>query len=410
MGAESEVFMGGGLYPGQVAFARADTYEAAVITEAVRQVMDPFGGATGLLGDRKKVLLKPNVLRPALPEEAVTTHPLVVSAVAKAFLQAGAEVAVGDAPGGDPGPAGPAFEKTGIAHVCRTLDIPLLNFQKEGVVMVPLGDCVVDQVQFAKPVMEADMVVNLPKFKTHTLTQLTCTLKNTYGYIPGFMKGRLHLEAPRIREFADVICAVWAACPPVFSLVDGVVGMEGEGPSSGQPTEVGWLFGGTDPVALDTVAAHAMGYPAGSVHVTRTARRRGLGEGDAPRIQLHNAAWTDFPVADFVLPRLSRLSRGLPRWIAAPLALLFRRLFWARPRVLADKCIKCHRCVRSCPTDAMQAETGGIPGVTRPRHCISCFCCQEMCPAHAIGISKSFVLTRIFTSEEKRMAAQKDEG
>ena len=121
----------GGKHRGRVAAAEARSYEPGEIRKAVREVFEPFGGVRSVAGGARRVLLKPNVLRPALPEEAVTTHPEVVRAVAVEFMEAGYEVAVGDSPGGDPGPAGPAFEKSGIASVCRDLGIPLLNFQKE---------------------------------------------------------------------------------------------------------------------------------------------------------------------------------------------------------------------------------------------------------------------------------------
>ncbi len=392
-----------------VCVERVASYEnAGELAAAVDEIFRPFGGVSHILGGRKRVLLKPNVLRAASPADAVTTHPEVVRAVARAFLDAGAEVMVGDAPGGDPGPALPVFQKSGIEAVCTDLGIKLVNFQKEGVKEITLSGCVVPKVTVARPVVEADLVVNLPKLKTHELTQYTCALKNVYGYIPGFLKGKLHVKAPSAREMAKIFCALHEAVPTAFTLVDGILAMEGPGPSAGDPMQAGLMFGGTDPVAVDTAAVTAMGYQPEKMVVLQEAVRRGLGCGDPEQIELVGGTFDALPVPGFKLPHTSWIMRVLPAVMVSWITTIFNVFFWARPHVIPSACRKCHLCVRSCPTGAMQAELGQVPHLADARACISCLCCQEMCPAKAIEVRKSMLVTRIFQSEEKRMAATEE--
>ncbi len=395
----------GGRHPGRIAAARAQSYEPVEVAAAVRLALGPFGGARGIADGRKRVLLKPNVLRPASPEEAVTTHPEVIRAVAREFMAAGCEVTVGDAPGGDPGPALPAFEKSGIAGACRDLEIPLVNFQKEGSVEVALPYSAARKINVAKPVCEAECIVNLPKLKTHNLTQLTCALKNPYGYIPGFLKAKLHTLAPASVEFVQIICALWEVLPPAFTLIDAIVGMDGQGPSAGQPHPVGWILAGTDPLALDSVVATAMGYELRDVHQLREAGRRGLGVGQLDEIEITGASLEALVIQDFALPVTSRLERWAPRWLARFFGSIFRPFLWVRPHINPEACEICHRCVRTCPTGAMQAERGAVPRLALPRECISCLCCQEVCPARAIVAQKSLMVTKIFQSERRQLEA-----
>ena len=397
--------MRGGRFPGKVVVARVDGYERERVGEAVHAALAPFGGAAGILDGRSRVLLKPNVLRAALPSDAVTTHPEVIRAVAREFLDAGAAVTIGDGPGGDPGPAMPAFEKCGIAEVCRDLGVPLANFQERGSSEVALPYSVARKVNIAQPVIEAELIINLPKLKTHTLTQITCAIKNLYGYIPGFLKGTLHTLAPRVDDLAEILCALWELFPPAFTILDAIVGMEGQGPSGGAPRAIGRVIAGTDPLAIDTVCAHAMGFEVRDVVLLQVALRHALGVGDLGAIEISGDTLQGLRIPGFALPHTSKVPRYVPRWILRPLTALAGRLFWVKPCVMPDKCTVCHRCVRSCPTGAMQAEKGQVPHL-RPEKCISCLCCQEMCPSKAIFARKSFAVTRVFRSEERRAADQ----
>jgi ferredoxin len=254
-------------------------------------------------------------------------------------------------------------------------------------------------------VAEADCIINLPKLKTHTLTQLTGALKNPYGYIPGFLKATLHTLAPAPAGFVEILCALWEVLPPAFTLLDAVVAMEGQGPSAGQPRAVGWILGGTDPLAIDSIAAQAMGFALNDIHLLREAQRRGLGIGRLEEIALIGGSPEALRIPGFQLPVTSRLERWAPRWLARFLGSLLRPFLWVRPHVLAEACEMCHRCVRSCPTGAMQAEAGAVPQLAAPRDCISCLCCQEVCPARAIAARKSLIVTRLFESERRKTEA-----
>ena len=372
-----------------VCIQRVDSYNVGLLKSAIEEILSHFGGPSAVASG-KRVLVKPNVLRAARPEEAVTTHPAVLQAVCEIFLEAGFDVAIGDGPGGAPAPAQPAFRQSGTARVAERLGVPLLNFQETGSLSIELPFGPVRKVNVAKPVLEADTIINVPKFKTHGLTGITCALKNPYGYIPGFLKGKLHAVAPKPRDFSEILCALWKAIPPRFSLVDAVLGMEGQGPSAGRPRQVGLVFGGTDPVAVDSVAATIMGLDPESVVLIQAARSVGLGTSEP--FEIAGPPLRELVIPDFQPPFISPAARLIPGWLVDMFSPLAQRITWVRPEVIAERCQRCGRCAASCPTGAMQGEPGELPQLASPRECISCLCCQEICPAKAIRLKRSLAL------------------
>jgi len=347
------------------------TYEPDVVRQAVTAVLAPLGGIGRFVRPGMRVLLKPNLLTPADLERAITTHPAVVQAVAELVREAGGTVLVGDSPGGPSGDGSYVWQKTGMAEVAERTGASLVLF--DGVVWKRLNG---HDYFIARPLFEADLVINLPKLKTHVLTRLTGAVKNLFGTIPGTRKREVHCRAPGVQDFSQALVDVLELTRPGLTLMDGVVGQEGHGPGmGGTPHRYGCLAASADPVALDTVVARALGYRPGEVLHLVQAEARGLGVSDLGALQVVGEERAlDF--GKVFLPRPHWYFR-VPAWISAPVHARMR----LRPRLSPSACGGCGRCTEVCPREAI---TPGRPPRFDLDRCIGCFCCAEICPQGAI--------------------------
>jgi len=365
-----------------IAVSECHSYDHEEVRESVTECIELLGGARRFASRGDRVLLKPNMLMAASPERHVTTHPSVIEAVAEVFLDLGAEVSIGDSPGGSFRNIERFWRATGILDVCRRLDIEPLNFEASGSYIMGSG------YPISRPVVDSDLVVNLPKLKTHSMTIFTCAVKNMYGAVPGFRKADYHREHPRPSEFARRLLEIYLLTEPALNLVDGVVGMEGNGPSGGDPRELGIILASEDAIALDVYIPWLLGMDPFRVPVNEAARREGLAPDPA---ELEIAGYEPERVDDFRWPSniyytLDLLPSGLARAIM--------KLWWSRPAINPERCRNCNVCVESCPVEALKAGAV-IPEFDYSR-CINCLCCMEVCP-HAAFYQDRSLLYR-FTS------------
>jgi uncharacterized protein (DUF362 family)/Pyruvate/2-oxoacid:ferredoxin oxidoreductase delta subunit len=359
-----------------------DTYQLDAVRQAVTAVLTPLGGIERFVRPGMKVLLKPNLLAAADPERAVTTHPAVTRAVAEMVQKAGGEVWIGDSPAG-PVENGPQVcYKSGTTDVAAQAGARLIPF--DGVTWKRLNG---QDYFIARPIFEADLVINLPKLKTHIFTLYTGAVKNLFGAIPGTRKRQVHYQTPRIEDFSRMLADVLELVRPGLTILDGVVGQEGNGPGTGgTPHRYKCLAAATDPVALDTVVTHAMGYRPQEVLHLIEAGSRGLGTADLAAIQVEGERRAlDFGAVHLPTPRWYF---RVPAFMAAPM----RRAAWTRPRLVVSACIGCGHCVEACPC---QAITPGNPPHFDLESCIGCLCCCEVCPQGAIALQRN-LLARLF--------------
>jgi uncharacterized protein (DUF362 family) len=245
-----------------------------------------------------RVLLKPNLVEHR-PDAPVNTDPRLVAAVVRVLRSLGAaEVTVGEAPGHRrDGEA--LLEGSGLGPLLRALDCPFLDLNYEDPVDLPLTDdlCGLGTLPVARPVLDTDLVISLPKLKTHHWAGVTLSMKNLFGALCGaelgWPKNGLHWAG-----IDEVIVDLWRSLDPAFAIVDGVVGMEGDGPIMGEPVPAGLLVMGEHLPAVDAHAARLMGIAPERVPSLRLARAHG-GTIAASRIELDGE-----PVAprDFALP------------------------------------------------------------------------------------------------------------
>lgn len=361
-----------------VAATICESYGPALLAGAVAGILNALGGARAILGTGRTVLLKPNLLTDRTPDAAVTTHPEVVRAIIREFRNAGATVTVADSPA-NVTKIEQVWDRTGFAALCREEGVELVNLEKAGVEQVRVGDIA---LPIAKPVLDADLLVNLPKVKTHVLTTLTGAMKNLYGAIPGFRKALLHKERHLPREFADVIAALYRILKPGLSMADGIVGMDGDGPSNGAPYPLGLLLASTDSAALDIALCGVMGIP-----VKRVPYLTALGPAVVSSPGQH-LAWVG---ERNPAPRAARLPRTPPlHLVPSALVRAIGTLVWIRP-AFEHSCRFCGRCVTACPAGALSQLEGHLPQLNASK-CVSCCCCHEVCPAKAVTMRTSPLL------------------
>lgn len=375
-----------------VSIERCPDYDQAAISSALDAALSPFGGMAAFVSSGQRVLLKVNLLSRALPERAVTTHPEVVRAVARAVKAVGGVPFVGDSPGG-PNTAGMVrrvWADSGIADVCAQEGLDLVLFDDDCVRVPNPSGALYGAFTIGRAVVDADVVICLPKFKTHGFMMFTGAVKNLFGCIPGLEKAQFHVKVPARDDFGSMLVDLMLAVKPALSIMDGVVGMEGEGPAGGTPRHIGALIVSDDAVALDVVASAMAGLDPSEVYSTKAASRRGVGPGSIDEVEIVGADWRELSPVDFALPQRD-LSSRMPAWLGP------RITSWttAKP-ILADAagCTLCKTCEQVCPIDAIVVGSEG-PEFDRDT-CIRCYCCQELCPPQVIAL-KSPPLARLMS-------------
>lgn len=361
-----------------VSIKRCLTYSDEEVYSRLCEVIGLLGGIEKFVRKGELILVKPNLLAGKPPEAAVTTHPAVVRAVIRVLKEAGATVIVGDSPG--IGTARKAAEKCGVQKVCEEESVELIELKTLVIAENP-GGHTFKRLEVAKEAIDVDGIVNVPKLKTHAQMYLTLGVKNLFGCVPGKLKPQWHLSAGvESAHFAGMLLDLCDFLKPRLTVIDGIVGMEGNGPGAGDPRQLGILAASPDPVALDTVITDILGAKSNDVPILKAAGARGMGSAALRNIETAGDDTGDLLVHGFRFPPLSHTNFAamLPYFIDKRL----RKALTARPHVTHDDCTLCGICVSVCPPEVMK-KTSRIE-IDYDR-CIRCYCCQEMCPEGAIA-------------------------
>jgi uncharacterized protein (DUF362 family)/Pyruvate/2-oxoacid:ferredoxin oxidoreductase delta subunit len=296
----------------------------------------------------------------------------------------GKEVWLGDSPGGSV-PVERIFETTGIKELCSRYKVRLINFNTQ-----PIKNLQIEgrEYNIVQTVFDADAVIDLAKYKTHSLMYYTGCIKNLYGLIPGLKKSDYHSRYPTYEAFSQVIADIYqlAACRICLNIMDGIVGMEGEGPSAGQPRNFGIMMASLSGAALDWQAAHMMGFKDEQLgYITSCLAFDQIEPGD---IKIESP-WQKHHFPAVKIKKVSQLIKILqhsPRFLQN----IFRRYFNFYP-AFNNRCRLCGVCRDSCPVQAITIS----PNDKTPRidhdKCIKCMCCHELCPYQAVYIYKSLL-------------------
>lgn len=361
----------------KVAIKRCASYEDRRVYETVKDAVDLLGGISRFVKKGERILLKPNILAGRPPEAAVTTHPSIVRAAIRLVREAGATPVVGDSPG--IGSAVKAAARCGIKAVTDAEGVDLMDLKTLQVTENP-GGRTFRRLEVAKEALDADGIINLPKLKTHVQMTLTLGVKNLFGCVPGKLKPQWHLSAGvETARFASMLLDLCLFLSPRLNIMDGIVGMEGNGPGSGDPREIGVVLASDDAVAMDSIAAGILGVNPDDLPILLEARRIGLESAMPGGVTVLGEPVESVRAAGFRLPPISHpnFAARLPYFIDRRL----RKALTARPHITSSVCTLCSVCVEVCPAGVMTRSDRIDIDYDR---CIRCYCCQEMCPEGAI--------------------------
>ena len=319
-----------------------------------------------------RVLLKPNLVVAKKPDQAVTTHPAIVQALGELLVEMGCTVFVGDSPGY--GSAHKVLLSSGIAHIMEQTGLHISHFSDD-IIKKSNGISPFKDFVFGDDPDNYDIVINLPKLKSHTMMAVTLGVKNTFGFIHAFHKAKWHMRAGQDRRiFASILIDIHRVANPSLTIIDGIVGMDGDGPSSGRPRNFGILGVAKNAFALDDSIEKllCLPYPA---PVNSLAAEHGL----VPPYETINHGVNS--VDDFMLPRsVMDTDWRLPSFVKK----ILKNTFFSKPKVNKTLCKSCGVCAKVCPNKALTVMKKG-PDFDYSR-CIRCYCCQEMCPEGAIKV------------------------
>jgi uncharacterized protein (DUF362 family)/NAD-dependent dihydropyrimidine dehydrogenase PreA subunit len=347
-------------------FINKATYDPEVIKPIVAQMLDSKGPNWISAGTR--VLVKPNLLLPSKPEHGIVTHPLVTRCVVEYLLDKGAEVQVSDSPG--IGNFHRLKRETGYSKALNDLDVVFKAFDKS--VSVDIGEPF-GTIEIAQDAIEADEVINLAKLKTHAQMYLTLGVKNMFGTVVGLRKPEWHMRAGVDRQlFARLLAQIHQRVGPTFTIVDGIIALQGQGPGkSGQPRELGLMIGGSDTHAVDKTICTMLGLDPQELLTYRQALALGYFDG-----VVHVTGNIDI-LDDFRFPELDSLSLG-----TESLNRFMRKYVIQKPVADNDACKLCGECWKICPAKCISHNIRGIQFDYDT--CIRCYCCLEVCLHGAI--------------------------
>lgn len=367
-----------------VSLTAAPDYNRAGVEAALVKVLAPLGGMEAFVRPGQRVLLKPNMLAGKGPEKAVTTHPEILRGVIRMVQKAGGIVTVGDSPGvGTP---------QGVARKCGILEV----IEETGVRLAPFAESVkiraggtFHELEIARDFGEADVVINLPKLKTHQMMGLTCAVKNLFGAVVGLRKPRLHLQAGTDKKFfALMLLELAEHINPALTIVDAITGMEGDGPGSGDPVHIGALIAGANPVAVDTVAGELVGFSSRQSWTWKVAQETGRPGNRLEEVELFGDPLQGLRPTSFRPAKTTDVDFG----VKGAVKRVLKNALTARPEPIKEKCKLCGVCVKLCPPQVMEIRNDKLH--IDYNRCIRCFCCHELCP-HGALITRQGLLLRL---------------
>lgn len=375
--------------PAKVVLKYCPDYTADV-EQRLREGLREWGGMSAFVKPGQKVLLKVNLLMKKRPEEAVTTHPSVVEAVIHLVQEAGGIPIIGDSPGGPYTLSAlqAIYTRSGLREVAERTGAILNEDVGQSVIQCPEGK-LVKSLTVIDCVLNADVIIPLSKLKTHGMMTFTGAVKILFGVIPGLLKAEYHLKMFKTADFADLLVDIASWVKPALSIMDGVVGMEGDGPSAGKPRDIGVLILSTDPFALDVAAADLIGLNAERVPTVMAARARGL-TSHLNEIQLKGDSRSLWRIQNFLIPKA--VSANFLDRVSLPQSVKRFVLNRVRPRPVFrhETCVGCSDCVNNCPPKALTMNERQRP-IVDLEACIRCFCCQELCPHQAVKLFKPWL-------------------
>lgn len=358
------------------------------------------------------VLIKANLLAKKFPEQCVTTNPNVIKAVCQYVIDKKAIPIIADSPAGpfNENSLKGIYAATGMEKVALETGA-VLNYDTSFSNVKFKDAKTLDKVDVINAVINAHMIINVAKLKTHVMMTYTGAVKNLYGVIPGLTKAAYHMKLQEPENFANHLIDICEFVKPDFSIIDGIHAMEGDGPNSGDKVEFGFILGSKNPYMLDLAASEMIGIEEYEIATLVNARKRNLiveanssvlVEDEEETLELDfvdfKAYVKSLDLKPFKRPRaqsVNFLSGKVPKFIERFLVDKSR----SKPYFIEAKCIGCGYCVRNCPAKIIHLENK--KAIVDIGKCISCFCCHEVCPKHAVEIKVPLIAKLLFREKSK---------
>ena len=369
------------------------------IKSAVFKALDRINARKLITKEGLTVVLKPNLLMGKPPERAVNTHPEIVRSVIHWVKQFNPlNIFVCDSAGGQkPGVTEKAMNESGIEQVCREEQVDCIPFEKTERIIYKVKDPLeLNEFPSSHLLRDADLIINLPKIKTHGQCKLTCCIKNMFGTVILANKPKTHAQAATLDRFTSALVDIYSVSKPELTIVDGYYGMEGQGPSSGDPVKLDLILAGFDGVALDRTVCEIIGFNPSEILYLEKAKQKALGIVDISQIE-----YVGEPIKNvkrkFKPPKIRPVSMPLPKVLSDYVG---RTIFKARVKFNREKCKLCSTCWTNCPVGAITPpeviKKGNIPEWDKNK-CITCFCCVELCPYEAVEFKINYAKNVLFS-------------
>ncbi|MFA5952980.1 MAG: DUF362 domain-containing protein [Candidatus Pacearchaeota archaeon] len=316
----------------------------------------------------KTVLIKPNIIGSFPKKQKIaTTNPSIIEAICKILKKNKCKIIIGESSFTN---TVDAFKDSGIEKIAKKYNAEILIFEQDKLKRIKNENGkILKEFYVSRKFLEADLIINVPKLKTHLLMKYTGAIKNLYGVIPGGIKQKLHAKAPTEKKFSSLLVDIYEKIQPEINIMDGVVGMEGKGPSAGDEKKSEYILASSNAVALDIVCSKLIGYNPKKILYLKEVLKRKIFHGEFVLVGQEK-----IPNLKFKKPTIyDKLTVGL------------KELLNIRKSIVVDKekCVKCGLCSRKCPQGAITLCP--YPIIDKKK-CIRCFCCMEICPHHALSL------------------------
>lgn len=365
----------------KVAVVTAESYETKIVDKAVNEAIEILGGWGKYIQKGDKVLIKPNLLTAVSPQKAVTTHPEVIRSIIKAIKKIGAYPFVADSPGVSN--VKKTAIKTGVWQVCMEEKVPFIIWENSKIYPCPKGKFV-KHFELADTISDFDKIISVAKMKTHVFMGVTGAVKNLFGCIVGTNKARFHLRMQKHADFAHVMVDLYYTVNPTLNIIDGISGMEGQGPMSGDIVNPKIIIAGENGFATDLVMADKMGFNAENMPIAKASieQNRSVRLNDIEIIGSGKNVKLPFKKPHTYE---SMQETYVPKFILK----LGQNQLTSKP-IITKNCIGCGRCAHHCPPKAINIKRS--KAIIDYNKCIRCYCCQELCEHQAVDMKDGFIL------------------
>lgn len=370
-----------------VSIIKAESYDLKKIEQAIEKIFLNLDFDPGSFRGRK-IAIKPNLLTSALPESGIITHPAIIQAVISIIKKNNGIPVLVESPAFHP--LERVLKKTGIDVIIEREGVRVADTKRTMLIHNESG-LKFKSFHVAEELGSCDMIINLPKLKTHGLTYYTGAVKNLFGTISGLEKSKWHFRANTKEEFVSFLLDLYGAFTAkpdnrIIHIIDGILGLEGEGPGAGgTPVKGNVLIGGTDAIAVDSVAVAVAGLNPARVLTCIEGDKRNYGVSGLERIIIKGESLQSFN-NKFREPEPKSKMTGWP--MNSP---FMKNLIVEKPFPQKDKCTLCYQCKTICPAGAITKSLNNLTPSFNYSRCIRCYCCMEICPENAIMLKKSLI-------------------